>query len=99
MMNSNCRVVLILCQIFKVILLETLITIPPIYVYINRINNRLVFKIKDGYILELQTPKIKKVFGSTKYLIEKIKIGENVQSHEVAEVVLVQCILVDNQYQ
>ena len=79
--------------------LETLITIPPIYVYINRINNRLVFKIKDGYILELQTPKTVKVFGSTKYLIEKIKIGENVQSHEVAEVVLVQCILVDNQYQ
>ena len=78
--------------------LETL-TIPPIYVYINRINNRLVFKIKDGYILELQTPKTMKVFGSTKYLIEKSKIGENVQSHEVAEVVLVQCILIDNQYQ
>ena len=28
---------------------ETLTTIPPIHVYINRINNRLVFKIKDGY--------------------------------------------------
>ena len=26
---------------------ETLATIPPIHVYINRINNRLVFKIKD----------------------------------------------------
>ena len=26
---------------------ETLTTIPPIHVYINRINNRLVFKIKD----------------------------------------------------
>ena len=25
---------------------ETLTTIPPIHVYINRINNRLVFKIK-----------------------------------------------------
>ena len=25
--------------------------IPPIHVYINRINNRLVFKIKDGYKL------------------------------------------------
>ena len=29
----------------------TLTTIPPIHVYINRINNRLVFKIKDGYNL------------------------------------------------
>ena len=34
---------------------ETLIPNPPIHVYINRVNNRLVFKIKDGYMLELQT--------------------------------------------
>ena len=27
---------------------ETLKAIPPIHVYINRSNNRLVFKIKDG---------------------------------------------------
>ena len=27
---------------------ETITTFPPIQVYINRINNRLVFKIKDG---------------------------------------------------
>ena len=47
-----------------------LTTIPPIHVYINRINNRLVFKIKDGYNLELQTLKL---FGSTKKLIDKKK--------------------------
>ena len=40
---------------------ETL-TIPPIHVYINRIN-RLVFQIKDGYKLELQTPEIMKLLG------------------------------------
>ena len=45
---------------------ETLITIPPIHVYINRINKRLVFKIIDGYELELQTPETIKLFGSTK---------------------------------
>ena len=39
-----------------------------------------------------------KLFGSTKQLIEKTKNGENVASVEVAEVVLVQCNLVDNQY-
>ena len=33
----------------------TLTTIPPIDVYVNRINNRLVFKIENGYKLELQT--------------------------------------------
>ena len=31
--------------------LETLTIIPSIHGYINRINNRLVFKIKDGYKL------------------------------------------------
>ena len=30
---------------------ETLIATAPIYVYINRINNRLVFEIQDGYKL------------------------------------------------
>ena len=31
---------------------ETLPTNTPIHIYINRINNRLAFKIKDGYKLE-----------------------------------------------
>ena len=58
----------------------------------------LMFKIKDGYRLELQTPEIMKLFGSTKKLLDKIKNRENVPSLEVAAVVLVQCNLVDNQY-
>ena len=44
---------------------ETLTAISPIHVYINRTNNRLVFKIKDGYKLELKTPETMKLFGST----------------------------------
>ena len=39
---------------------------PCIHVYINRINNRLVFKIKDECKLVLQTPGTMKLFGSTK---------------------------------
>ena len=78
---------------------ETLAIICPIHVYINRINNRLVFKIKDGHKVELQTPETMKLFGSTKKLIDKTKSGEKVRSLEVVEVVLVQCNLVDNQYQ
>ena len=65
---------------------ETLATISPIYVCINKINNRLVFKMKHGYKLELQTPETIKLFGSTKKLIHKRK---NVPSLEIAEVVLV----------
>ena len=34
---------------------ETLTAISPTYVCINRINKRLMFKIKDGYKLELHT--------------------------------------------
>ena len=45
---------------------ETLTAIPLIYVYISRINNRLVFEIKDWYKLELQTSQTIKLFGSTK---------------------------------
>ena len=68
----------------------------------NRINssysleNRLMFKRKDGYKVELQTPETMKLLGSTKKLIDKTKNGGNVPS---LEVVLFQCNLVDNQYQ
>ena len=67
---------------------ETLTKIHPIYVYINRINNRLVFKIKDGYKLELQTPEIMKLFADTKKLTDKTKNGEKVPSLEVVQVVI-----------
>ena len=44
-------------------------------------------------------PETIKLFGSTKKLIDKTKNREKVPSLEVAEVALVQCSLVDNQYQ
>ena len=37
-----------------------------------------MFKIKDGYKLELQTPETMKLFGNTKKLVGKTKNGENV---------------------
>ena len=78
---------------------ETLTTIPPIHLYINRINNILVFKIKDGYKLELQMAKTMKLFGSTKKVIDKTKNGVKGLNLEVVEVVLVQCNFVNNQNQ
>ena len=77
---------------------ETLTTIPAICVYINRMNNRLVFKIKGAYKLELKTLETMKLFGSTKKLKDKTKNGENRPSPQVAELVLVKCNLVDIQY-
>ena len=41
----------------------------------------------------------KKLFGSTKTLIDKTKKRENVRDLEAVEVILVQCNSVDNQYQ
>ena len=58
-----------------------------------------MFKIKDGYKIELQTPEPIKLFNSTKEIMEKTKKGENLTSLEVVEVVLVQCTLVENKYQ
>ena len=78
---------------------ETLTTDPSIAVYINRINNRLIFELKDGYKLEFQTPETMKLFSRTKKLIDKTRNGENVSGSKVAEVFLVQCNLVDYQYQ
>ena len=56
-----------------------------------------MFKIKDGYKLELQTTF--KSFGNTNKLKDKTKKEKNVPNLEVAKVVLFQCSLVDNQYQ
>ena len=45
---------------------ETLTENPPIQIYPNKIKNRIVFKIKTGYKLELLTPKTMRLLGSTK---------------------------------
>ena len=55
-----------------------------------------MFKIKDGYKVELQTPKTMKLFGSKKKLIDKTNNGEKVLSLEVIKIVSVQCNLLDN---
>ena len=45
---------------------DTLTDNPPVQIYPNKIKNRIVFKIKMGYKLELLTPKIMRLLGSTK---------------------------------
>ena len=39
---------------------------PSVQIYVNKIENRLTFKIKNGYSLELFTPETMKLLGSTK---------------------------------
>ena len=57
-----------------------------------------MFKTKDGYKLELQMPETVKLLGSTQKLIEIIENRENIPNLEVAEVVLVQCNLMNKQH-
>ena len=51
---------------------------PPVQIYINKIENRVTFKNKNGYSLELLTPETMKLLGSTKNKTTKDKNGENV---------------------
>ena len=51
---------------------------PSIRMYVNKIENRITFKIKTGYYLELLTAETMKLLGSTKNKINKDKNGENV---------------------
>ena len=72
---------------------------PSIQTYVNKIENRITFKIKNGYCLELLTKETMKLLGSTESKITKNKNGENVPHLEITEVVLVHCNMVNNDYQ
>ena len=72
---------------------------PSIQIYVNKIENRVTFKIKNGYSLELLKPETMKLLGSTKNKTTKDKNGENVPYLEITEVVLVHCNIVNNDYQ
>ena len=65
-----------------------------IQIYPNTIKNRISFRIKTGYKLELLTPETMKLLGSTEKVVDKDKNGENVPKLESVEVILVHCNLV-----
>ena len=72
---------------------------PSIKIYVSEIENRITFKIKNGYYIELLTPVAIKLLGNTKSKITKDKNGENVPCLEIRELVLVHCNLANNDYQ
>ena len=72
---------------------------PSIRIYVNKIENRITFKIKNGCYLELLTPETMELLGSAENKINKDKNGENVPHLEIVEIVLVHCNLVKNDYQ
>ena len=78
---------------------ETIGENAPILIYANTINNRIVFKIKTGYKLELLSEETMKLSGSKSIIIDADKNSENVPRLENVEVVLVHCNLINNSYQ
>ena len=72
---------------------------PSVQIYVNKIENRVTFKIKNGYAFELLTQETMKLLGSTKNKITENKNGENVPYPEITELVLVHCDIVNNDYQ
>ena len=73
---------------------ETIADTAPILIYANNVINRIVFKIKTGYKLELLSKETMKLLGSTKDTIDSDKNSENVPKLENVEVVLVHFNLV-----
>ena len=103
-MNLNYQMDHIQYQIFKIILSIFLrnsenVDNPSIKIYVNKIENRVTFKIKNGYCLEILTLETMKLLGSTESKISKDKNGESIPHLEIVELVLIHCNLVNNNNQ
>ena len=93
----------VLYQIFKIIVRifkkkNENIDDFSIKIYVNKIDNRVTFKIKTGYHVKLLTRETMKLLGSTKNKITNDKNGENVPYLEITELVLVRCNIVNDDY-
>ena len=67
-------------------------------VYVNKIENRITFKIKTGYYIEFLTPETMKLFQSTNRKITKDENGKYVPYWKITELVLFHCNIVNNNY-
>ena len=72
---------------------------PSVHIYVTKIENRVTFKIKNRYSLELLIPETMKLLGSTENKITEDKNGENLPHLEITDVVLFDCNIVSNDYQ
>ena len=78
---------------------ETIADTAPISIYTNNVINRILFKMKTGYKLELLSEETMKLLGSTSSIVDKDKNSDVVPKLKNVEVVLVHCNLVNNSCQ
>ena len=57
---------------------------PSVQIYVNKIENRVTFKTKNGYSLKLLTTETIKLVGSTENKLTKDKNGKNVPHLEIS---------------
>ena len=95
----------ILFQTFKIILYillkkhETIGDNSPIRIYLNKIKNSVVSKIKTGYKLELLSTEKRKLVGGKEKVIAKDKKGKNVAKLNNVDVILMHFNIDNNSYQ
>ena len=65
-------------------------------IQVNKTENRIAFKIKTGYYIELLWLETMKLLGSTKSKINKDKNSENVPHLDITEVILVHWNIANN---
>ena len=75
---------------------ETIAEVSPMLIYVNEINNRIVFKIKSGYKLELLSKETMRLLGSSSDTIDGDKNSELAPKLESVDLVLVHCNVVNN---
>ena len=78
---------------------EILTKNTSVQIYPNKIKNKIVFKIKTGYKLELLSSETMKLLASIQKDADQDKDGEDVPKLESVDVILVHCNFVNNNYQ
>ena len=105
MKNLNYMMDHILYQIFKITSSipirrhQTVIDISLKILYLNKIENRIIFRIKASCYLKILTPEMMKLLKSSKNEITKDENSDNVPHLEISKVVLVHCNSFNNDYQ
>ena len=79
--------------------LETIVDNPLVQIYVNKMKNRIFFKINTGYKLELLSKETMQLLGSSKKDVDQNKDGEIIPKLETVEIVLVHCNLVSKNFQ
>ena len=73
--------------------------LPSIRIYINKIENRITFKIKTWHYLERLTPETMKLLWISKNKMTKNENGDNVPNLQITRVALIRYNIVSNIYQ